>query len=194
MLIKAGSPGTHQKLKFPGINQDLPLHVDPNETPSPGLGGGSLRIMKLRALGLLEVTQPRYPGQDQSQDPNLHPAPATLPEILPNSPSNASPKPRTRPSPAAIPLHSARLPPRPLPVPSGRGWFAVPYLAALLVAQVYALHIAVHARPPPIQRTTVPAPFRHAPRFLPGKLERRPWLPVSPPTVPRARRPPIGRR
>lgn len=38
MIIKAGSPGTHQKHKFPDINQDLLLHADPKQTPAPRTG------------------------------------------------------------------------------------------------------------------------------------------------------------
>lgn len=129
--------------------------------------------------------------------------PAPFPETRPNSASNASARTRTRPSPACRPLRS----PPPLPVPSGRAGLAVPQLAALLVAQVRALHGEAHPRPPPPPgaQPTRSLPSRpRAPRpgnlsSGPGRFELPPRRQGSPrPDQPRAgRRPfysqPIGR-
>lgn len=118
---------------------------------------GAWSMPRLRPPASPETAQLRDPGKSQSLSPNFHPGPGSPPETLPNSRSNASPQTRARPSRASIPLTACAFPPRPLPVPSGRGWLAVPYLATLLVAQFCALHVAVRPRPSPARRTTVPA-------------------------------------
>lgn len=76
----------------------------------------------------------------------------------------------------------------------------MPYFAALLVAQVCALHVAAHALLQPAWRTTVPALSRQALRSGPGNLSAGGYRPGPPRTVPTTGRTPsfhlqlIGRR
>lgn len=96
--------------------------------PLPGTQDQNLgRICNLngfRSYLLLLRSQPRDAALGQSQNPGA----GTPPPRFPSQPP-ADPPPRGSPQPAAS------------PVVSGRRRLAVPYLAALLVAQVSALHV-----------------------------------------------------
>lgn len=105
--------------------------------PAPGLG--SLQMVESgapRAFHQLKFWRPRArgdPGPSKSESTRF---PPPLPPILSSPPHPLQS--HARCTPASTSPHT---PARPLPVPRGRGRLAVPYLAALLVAQLCALHV-----------------------------------------------------